>query len=273
MATRIASLVCCFGLIMVVRKADAQTPSNGSAAPTAATPGPTPPPPAVVESGHSTETDGLGRSLWWPAAPDSPSQSPSSQGNANQGMTRSEQLLPFQQGLLFLPYVGLSIPLGDDSGSYTVGHSFGALVGAHLGPVFSLNAEINVDYMNPGPLATETQTDFALSPLLQSRGPRHFLVLGMKLGIYSFTRSVSGMESYSSRSTTSYSTTGTVWGLTFGGFVPVGPMAFGCLSRLTFRNHSSNCGERSSGTLCNDDNTAGISPAFSTFNFLAAALF
>jgi hypothetical protein len=271
MTVRIASLVCCLGLVAGARAAGAQPTSEATSAP--ATTQPAPSTPAAVRSDDATEKDELGRSTWWPAPPANAPQSASLQGSGKDGASPAASLLPFERGVLFLPYLGLSIPLGDKSESYTVGHNFGALIGIHLVPEFSFNAEINVDYMSPGPLATETQIDFALCPLLQARRAGHLWVLGLKLGRYSLTRSDAGEGSYAPSETTSYSTSGFVWGLILGGFVPVGPLALGGLTRLTFRNPSSNCPENSNDTLCNEGDRNGVNPAFATFNFSVAALF
>lgn len=294
MTVRIASLVCCLGWIVGVQTANAQTAPTGPDTPTATPPGPAPSVPEAKEAdtekdelgrskwwpsaprvrdagqaSSSTEKDQQGRSKWWPAAPDNASRSASAQGSAG---TRSEPLLPFERGVLFLPYLGLSLPLGSNSDSYAVGHNFGALIGVHVSQGFSLNVEINVDYMNPGPLATETQTDFALCPLIQSRRARHVVVFGAKLGRFSITRSLGGTGSYSS-SETSYSASGFVWGAILGSFVPVGPVALGGLTQITVRNLSSNCDEDAKETLCNEGGRYGVSPALTTLTLSAAALF
>jgi hypothetical protein len=217
----------------------------------------------------------LGRNLWWPASSDDSSRPATAQKSAGQATNQSEPLPSFQRGILFLPYLGLSLPLGVNSGSYAVGHNFGALIGIHLTPGFSISTEINVDYMSPGPLATETQTDYALGPLLQSGNARHVWVLGMKLGAFNIKRSVGGTATnrYSETTGTSYSNSGFVWGVTFGGFVPVGPVALGGLVRITARFLSSNCEEGIDETICNEGERKGISPSLTTFNLSAAALF
>jgi hypothetical protein len=292
MTVRIASLVCCFGVIAGVQTANAQTAPAGPDTPTVALPGPAPSVPDAKEADEtekdelgrgkwwpaaprvrdagvasgSTDRDQLGRSKWWPAPPDS--RSASAQASAE---TRTEPLLPFERGVLFLPYLGLSLPLGSNSDSYATGHNFGALIGIHASQIFSLNMEINVDYMSPGPLATETQTDFALCPLIQSRRARHVLVFGAKFGRFSVTRSVGEVSSY--RSSDSYSASGFVWGAILGGFVPVGPVTLGGLAQLTFRNLSSNCDENVKETLCNEGERYGVSPALTTLTLSAAALF
>jgi hypothetical protein len=51
-------------------------------------------------------------------------------------------------------------------------------------------------------------------------------------------------------------------------------MAVGFLAKLTIRNLSSNCEEKGAGTICHDRSSPrGISPAVSTIDFVAAALF
>lgn len=213
----------------------------------------------------TTERDELGRSKWWPASP--------APGRITLADTAPEPpLLPFQRGILFLPYLGLSYPVGSHSDSYATGHNFGAMIGIHLTRGFSLTTEINVDYMSPGPLATETQTDFTLGPLFQSSGARHFWVLGVKLGAFKIIRSVSGEASNGADEGESYSNSGFVWGVTFGGFVPVGPVALGGLARITARYLSGNCDKDTDRTICNEGRD-GISPALTTLNLSVAALF
>ncbi len=300
MTARRASLVCgsCLLLIAGASLADAQPAAKDSAAPPAAAPVQGAPVTTASGPGDSAETDKTGRSKWWPSAPaaqpaklDPPREtdelgrskwwpSPPSQDSSDPRPTppqREEEkaasspaapLLPFQKGILFMPYLGLSIPLAE-SDAYSVGHAFGALIGIHMTPRFSFNAEINVDYMSPGPQATETQTDFALTPLFQSASPRHLCVFGAKLGMFKLSRSV-GEGSYDS-SDEGYSATGFVWGVTFGGFVPVGPMALGGLARLTVRHLSSNCDTE--GIICHENENRGISPALTTFSLSVAALF
>lgn len=301
MTARFASLVCCFGLMASARAADAQT-AKGSDPPVAATPAPAASVPAAAKSASvpaaaksddEPEKDELGRSKWWPAASANTSRpAPTTERDelgrskwwpaapAPRDIRQTEPapeppLLPFQRGILFVPYLGLSLPVGSNSGRYTTGHNFGAMIGIHLTRGFSLSTDINVDYMSPGPLATETQTDFTLGPLFQSSGARHFWVLGVKLGAFNITRSVGGAATnrYRETSETSYSNSGFVWGVTFGGFVPVGPVALGGLARITARYLSSNCDEDSENTICHDGGSTGISPALTTINLSAAALF
>jgi hypothetical protein len=179
-------------------------------------------------------------------------------------------LRPFQQGVLFLPYAGISIPFGSGSESYSVGHNLGAFLGLHITPGFSLNTEINVDFMSPGGLARESQMDLTLSPLIHSRGPRGIFVFGAKLGFYNLSR-VGSSDTYGRSD--NYSTTGFVWGMTFGGFTPVGPMALGALVRFNFRTSPGNCDGDREGKVCNEGTGDGISPVLNTFDFSAAALF
>lgn len=168
-----------------------------------------------------------------------------------------------------MPYAGISIPVGSNSDSYSVGHNLGFLLGAHVTQGFSLGLEVNVDYMNPGPLASETQTDFCLAPLFFSRDPRRLWVIGFKLGVSSLTRTTS--DDYGRAD--GYSGTGFVWGGSVGGFVPVGPVAVGFLTRLTLRSMPKSCEEGGEGTICHDGGRNGISPALSTLDFVSAVLF
>jgi hypothetical protein len=240
----------------------AEAPPKDAAAPAA----PASSTSAPSGTGNPGETDALGRSRWWPSA----SASSNTGGDFEPPSQKPEALRPFQQGVLFLPYAGISVPLGTGTGSYSLGHNLGVFLGLHLTPRFSLNAEVSVDFMGPGGLARESQTDVTLSPLLHSRGPRGNFVFGAKLGVFSFSR-VGSTDTYGRSA--NYSTTGFVWGLTFGGFVPVGPMAFGVLARFTFRHAPGNCDGDREGTVCNEGAGDGISPVFKTFDLSAAALF
>lgn len=258
MAFRGSLLVCSLVLIAGGPVARAQTTSKEPGTPTSAAAA-VPSALASTQPSNQPEADPAGRSLLWPR----------DQGGTNSARPQGD-LLPFERGVLFLPYLGAVLPLGSDG--YTAGQGFGAMIGVHVTPGFSLNSEINFEFMNPGPLATETQVDYALGALLQGMMGRRLLVLGFKAGAFNLTRSVAQLERVAS-SETSYSATGFVWGVTMGGFIPVGPAALGCLARLTVRHLSSNCGEDGNGKICHEGEKNGISPALTTFNFSAAALF
>jgi len=280
MHARTAMLLCCFGPVSAVglRMAHAQA-SPEPPAPSAAFPAPAPPsfqpPPAARPPTPSPPPDDQAaddRSRWWPSRGKVVGAQPVSSDIPSASARDPSNLLPYERGILFIPHAGISLPWGSNTDPYTAGHGLGAILGFHVVPTLSLNGELNVEFMNPGFGASESYVDWTFSPLLQSRGPRQHFIFGMKIGAFSFTRSY-GASAYESSST--FSTTGLVWGFNMAGFVPAGPIAIGCLISITMRHLSNNCGSAYSGTdtLCNGSTGPAISPASRTFDLSLAAIF
>ena len=71
-----------------------------------------------------------------------------------------------RRGLLFLPYVGSGSLVGADSDRYLTGLRMGALLGGHMGSLFSINGELSVDIMSPntGGYPTSGSTATSRSP-------------------------------------------------------------------------------------------------------------
>jgi hypothetical protein len=63
--------------------------------------------------------------------------------------------------VLFLPYVGFSLPAGVDWAGFKVSPRLGALLGWHASRRLSLNAECDVDYVRPGDVTVEGQSSGA----------------------------------------------------------------------------------------------------------------
>ena len=115
------------------------------------------------------------------------------------------------------------------------------MLGGHIGPFFSLNGELGIDFMNPntggygsGYDVTEAFFDFTLSPLFHFGVPYVEFVVGPKIGSFAWYQSISDSSGY--YGSTDYSAYGVVWGFTAGAFFPIGRMAVGGI--LSFTDHS-----------------------------------
>ena len=161
-----------------------------------------------------------------------------------------------RRGLLFMPYLGFNSVLGDASDYYSTGLHLGALLGGHIGPFFSLNGELAIEFMNPNTAGlysdagydqTEVFFDLTLSPLFHFGVPYVEFVVGPKIGSFAFYGSISDPSGYYSSS--DYSGYGIVWGITAGAFFPIGRMAIGGLLGFTAHTFegSSSCSDLYSG--------------------------
>jgi hypothetical protein len=126
-----------------------------------------------------------------------------------------------RRGLLFMPYLGFNSVVGDGSDYYSTGLHVGALLGGHIGPFFSLNGELAIEYMNPSYDQTEVFFDLTLSPLFHFGVPYVEFVVGPKIGSFVFYGS------------SDYSGYGVVYGFTAGAFFPIGRIAIGGLLGFT----------------------------------------
>jgi hypothetical protein len=156
--------------------------------------------------------------------------------------------------LVFIPNLGLNLPVGTLDRSYSAGLRVGALVGWHLSPRVSLNGELTLDLMDADRDSSfvaphEYYLDFALSPLFHFRSGA--IVVGPQLGWFVNRRSQgagTGREALftgGSRSGSSlgpdaptvavHTGQGLVLGINAGGFVPMRKVAIGLLADFTFR--------------------------------------
>jgi len=147
-----------------------------------------------------------------------------------------------RRGFLFMPYLGLNVPVGDTSNILSTGFRLGGLMGGMVGPFLSLNGELTIDFLNPkntssGISVTEVEFDLAFSPLFHLRLPMLEIVVGPKIGIFALSGSMTDNTGY--YADTSYNGSGVVWGLNSGAFIPIGRMAIGGLLSYTVRSYSS----------------------------------
>jgi len=209
------------------------------------------------------------RSLWWPQHTEQIVPAPPPE-DASPLVPKHSKVPAYQRGLLFLPHVGINLPWSDNSGDYTNGISAGALFGVHLNSRFSLNGELNVEFMNPNGYGrpAEQIVDYTVSPLVHFGSSQRHIVIGMKLGGFSFTRTEYDADSYAEE----FSASGLVWGFNVGGFIPIGPIAVGGLVSLIFRRFSNNCSSLSGATgfVCNNGDS--IAPASDTLDVSLAML-
>ena len=158
-----------------------------------------------------------------------------------------------RRGLLFLPYVGFSSLVGDGSDRYSTGLRLGAMLGGHIGPLFSLNGELGIDIMNPDTKGysdhsvTEVFLDFTLSPFFHFGVPYVEFVLGPKIGLFAWL----GSTTYSNTSA-DFSGYGLVYGFTAGAFFPIGRMAIGGILSYTGRKFLEDSCSISGGGHCYD---------------------
>jgi hypothetical protein len=158
-------------------------------------------------------------------------------------------------GLVFIPNLGLNLPVGTLDRSYSAGLRVGALVGWHLSPRVSINGELTLDLMDADKdssfvAAHEYYLDFALSPLFHFRSGA--IVVGPQLGWFVnsrsqdagtgrealFTggsRSGSGLFGPDAATVAVHTGQGLVLGINAGGFVPTRKVAIGLLAGFTFR--------------------------------------
>jgi hypothetical protein len=119
----------------------------------------------------------------------------------------------------------------------------GALLGGHMGPLFSINGELSVDIMSPntggypdlrlypGLKITERFFDLTLSPLVHFGIPHVEFVAGPKIGAFAWTAST--IYPAVSADFTGY---GLVYGFTAGAFFPIGRIAIGGILSFTGRH-------------------------------------
>jgi hypothetical protein len=147
----------------------------------------------------------------------------------------------FRRGFLWMPYLGVNVPVGDTSNGVSTGLRLGGIFGFNVGPFLSLNGELTVDVLNldsaAGMSATGAEVDFAFSPLFHIDLPALELVVGPKLGFFG----MSATYSQSGYPDSTFSGSGLAYGFNAGVFIPLGRIAIGGLLNFTGRSYSSAC--------------------------------
>jgi hypothetical protein len=200
-----------------------------------------------------------------PALP-APAVPPTAQATSPVGVGR-------ERGPVFVPYLGMNLPVGSLAEIYSAGFRVGALAGWHVTPRVSINGEGTLDLMDADTDASilkphEYTLDVALSPLVHFRSGE--IVVGPKLGWFTNHRSDSedDQAAFLRRGTGSgpiaqpHSGQGFLLGLNAGGFVPVGKLAIGLLASGSFRHFvTTACGVRGCGGLSSNATTLSLSLA------------
>ena len=171
---------------------------------------------------------------------------------------------PYRRGFLWMPYLGLNVPVGDTSNGLSTGLRLGGIFGFNVGQFLSLNGELTIDILNidtpSGVSASAAEVDFTFSPFFHFGIPQLEFVVGPKIGFFGMSMSMS--QSGYSDSTASGS--GLAYGFNAGVFIPLGRIAIGGLLNFTGRSYSSYCAN----DICGDvpsgfpsDNFIGFSGA------------
>ena len=147
----------------------------------------------------------------------------------------------YRRGFLWMPYIGVNVPVGVSSNGDSTGLRLGGIFGFNVGQFLSLNGELTIDVLNldtnPGVSATGAIVDFTFSPFFHLNVPGLEFVVGPKLGFFgmSTTYSQSGYQD------STYSGSGLAYGFNAGVFIPLGRIAIGGLLNFTGRSYSSQC--------------------------------
>lgn len=186
-----------------------------------------------------------------------------------------------ERGLVFVPYLGMNLPVGSLAEIYSAGFRVGVLAGWHVAPRVSLNGELTLDLMDADTDTSilkphEYTLDVALSPLFHFRSGE--VVVGPTLGWFTNHRSDSeddraaylanianlenGTGTGSEPIAQPHSGQGFLLGINAGGFVPVGKLAIGLLASGTFRHFvTMSCGARGCGGLPSNATVLSLSLA------------
>ena len=147
----------------------------------------------------------------------------------------------YRRGFLWMPYIGVNVPVGVSSNGDSTGLRLGGIFGFNVGQFLSLNGELTVDILNldggSGVSASGAMVDFTFSPFFHFNVPGLEFVVGPKLGFFdtSSTYSQSGYQD------STYSGSGLAYGFNAGVFIPLGRIAIGGLINFTGRSYSSYC--------------------------------
>jgi hypothetical protein len=176
-------------------------------------------------------------------------------------------------GILLLPSLGFSVPVGSTSQAYSESYRLGALVGCHLSRRFSLNGELNIEAVDADTDASfwrphELMVDLTASPLVHLRSSQ--VVVGPKVGWFGDTRSDSGLSGHGQ---------GLVLGLNAGLFLPWhGVLVGGLVSAVVrhFISFTCNGDPSTADTSCNNSGYGYYTSRSSnveTVDFSAALLY
>jgi hypothetical protein len=193
-----------------------------------------------------------------------PSDVPAPAGASSQPLPAAPTQVPAHRpGILFMPYVGFSLPAGDTWAGFNPSPRLGGLLGWHITERLSLNVEVALDYarLDSGPRTTNDAecsegsnfwcdflhpprryVDITFSPLVSFRAGQ--IRLGPKIGWFTGKSSDSG---------TTVTFQGLLAGLNAGLFHPYRGVTLAGLLSVNFR-HVTSADYYSSGA----DRTAGL---------------
>jgi hypothetical protein len=144
----------------------------------------------------------------------------------------------YRRGFLWMPYLGVNIPVGSTSDGYSTGLRLGGIFGFNVNQFLSLNGELTIDILNadsPAGVSTSAaEVDFTFSPFFHFDIPGLEFVVGPKLGFFGF----SATQSQSGYSDVTASGSGLAYGVNAGVFIPLGRIAIGGLLNYTGRHFS-----------------------------------
>jgi hypothetical protein len=139
----------------------------------------------------------------------------------------ASELAPFRNGVLVMPSIGfVSAGTEPPTKGSDVAPRMGAILGLHVGAHLSVNGELGFDVVKPGASSSGSDSlgllfEYAFSPLLHADIPGAELVLGPKLGRFSYS-----MDDGRS-SSVSVDSRGWSYGINFAVLFPVQTMAIG----------------------------------------------
>jgi hypothetical protein len=179
----------------------------------------------------------------------------------------------YRRGFLWMPYIGVNVPVGVSSNGDSTGLRLGGIFGFNVGQFLSLNGELTVDILNldggSGVSASGAMVDFTFSPFFHFNVPGLEFVVGPKLGFFdtSSTYSQSGYQD------STYSGSGLAYGFNAGVFIPLGRIAIGGLINFTGRSYSSYCQNDSYTNYYQVCGDASGGPDDKFFGFSAALMY
>jgi hypothetical protein len=160
--------------------------------------------------------------------------------------------------LLLMPYLGVQANEGATGQDQNAGFRMGGLIGYRANGQFSFNGELTIDVLNlkdapPGVDLTGAGVDLAFSPLFHFDAGALELAVGPKIGV-----GVTVLQSQDDLGTIENSTTGFLYGVNLGAFLPLGNGAsLGALVGFEVRTVSQVCSKYHSGSeTCVDTSNA-----------------
>jgi hypothetical protein len=189
------------------------------------------PPQSAPPAGYYAPPPGYGQQPGYPAQP-APAYTPPPR------YVQPQPAYPaYRMGFLWMPYLGLNVPVGNTSDEADVGLRLGGIFGFNLPPFVSLNGELTMDFINlKASSASDWIFDLTFSPLFHFGTPQLQFVVGPKFGFFgeSYNYTYGGYDRTISGS-------GLAYGFNAGIFVPVGRMALGGLINFTTHHYSKLC--------------------------------